>query len=404
VLVVVFKMPGVKDKVAIIGMGCTKFGEHWNKSVGDLIIEACYEAFEDAGVEPKDIQAAWLGTAWSGELGRTLAYPLKIGFIPITRVENRCASGHDAFINACYAIACGAFDLVLVCGAEKIKDTGLPIPGDYNPTTLYTSRVDTGFLPVTSWAHLALRYFHHYGIPIEEGRRILSKIAVKNHYNGSMAPKAQFQRRITLEEAMNAPIIAWPLGLYDCCGIADGAAAAILTRAELAKNYRDDYVLVKGVGMSSGMYQGQVMDDWDLVHVEENVRASRMAYAEAGIKNPKKELDVVEVHDCFTVHELVIYEDFGFSPRGKAKEDVDAGTFELKGELPVNADGGLKCFGHPLGASGLRMIYEVYKQLQGKADQRQVAIRNQRGMTHTCGGTPIDSHTAAIAILGLRGA
>ncbi|MEM2767523.1 MAG: acetyl-CoA acetyltransferase, partial [Candidatus Bathyarchaeia archaeon] len=381
-------MPGVKDKVAIIGMGCTKFGEHWDKNVGDLIIEACYEACEDAGIEPKDIQAAWLGTAWSGELGRTLAYPLKIGFIPITRVENRCASGHDAFINACYAVACGAFDLVLVCGAEKLKDTGLPIPGDYNPTTLYTSRVDTGFLPVTAWANLALRYFHHYGIPIEEGRRILSKIAVKNHYNGSLAPKAQFQRRITLEEALNAPMVAYPLALYDCCGIADGAAAAILTRAELAKNYRDDYVLVKGVGMSSGMYQGQVRDNWSLVHVEENVRAAKMAYAEAGIKNPRKELDIAEVHDCFTIHELVIYEDFGFSPRGKAKEDVDAGTFELKGELPVNADGGLKCFGHPLGASGLRMIYEVYKQLQGKAGQRQVAIRNQRGLTHTCGGTP----------------
>lgn len=397
-------MPGVKDKVAIIGMGCTKFDEHWDKSVGDLIVEACYEAFEDANVEPKDVQAAWWATAWSGELGRSLAYPLKLGYIPITRVENRCASGHDAFINACYAVACGAFDLVLVCGAEKLKDTGLPIPGDYNPTQLYTSRVDTGFLPVTAWAMLALRYFHHYGIPVEEGRRILSSIAVKNHFNGSLAPKAQFQRRITLEEALNAPIIAWPLGLYDCCGIADGAAAALITRAELAKNYREDYVLVKGVGMSSGMYQGQVQDDWSLIHVEENVRASRMAYAEAGIKNPRKEIDLAEVHDCFTIHELVIYEDFDFSPRGRAKEDVKSGTFELKGELPVNVDGGLKCFGHPLGASGLRMIYEAYKQLQGKAGQRQVELRNQRALTHTCGGTPVDSHTAAVAILGLRGA
>ena len=395
-------MPGVRDKVAIIGMGCTKFGEHWDKSIGDLIVEACYEAFEDAGIEPKDIQAAWWATAWSGELGRSLAYPLKLGYIPITRIENRCASGHDAFINACYAVACGAFDLVLVCGAEKLKDTGLPIPGDYNPTQLYTSRVDTGFLPVTAWAMLALRYFHHYGIPVEEGRRVLAKIAVKNHFNGSMAPKAQFQRRITLEEALNAPIVAWPLGIYDCCGIADGAAAAIITRADIAKNYRDDYVLVKGVGMSSGMYQGQMQDDWGLVHVEENVRASIMAYAEAGIKNPRKELDLAEVHDCFTIHELVIYEDFGFSPRGEAKQDVDAGTFELKGELPVNADGGLKCFGHPLGASGLRMIYEGYKQLQGKAGQRQVKIRNQKVLTHTCGGTPVDSHTAAITILGLK--
>lgn len=397
-------MPGVRDKVAVIGMGCTKFDEHWDKGIEDLIVEACYEAFEDAGAEPKDIQAAWWSTAWSGELGRSLAYPLKLGYIPITRVENRCASGHDAFINACYAVACGAFDLVLVCGAEKLKDTGLPIPGDYNPTQLYTSRVDTGFLPVTAWAQFALRYFHHYGIPIEEGKRILAKIAVKNHHNGSLNPKAQFQRRITLEKALNAPIIAWPLGLYDCCGIADGAAAAIITRVDLAKNYRDDYVLVKGVGMSCGIYQGQVQDDWSLTHVEENVRASRTAYAEAGIKDPRMDLDLVEVHDCFTIHELAIYEDFGFSPRGKATEDVDAGTFELKGELPVNTDGGLKCVGHPLGASALRMMYEVYKQLQGKAGQRQVEIKRQRGLTHTCGGTPVDSHTSAVAILGLRGA
>ena len=397
-------MPGVRNKVAIIGMGCTRFGERWDKSVGDLIVEACYEAFEDAGVEPKDIQAGWLSTVWSGELGRTLAYPLKIGFIPITRVENRCASGHDAFINACYAVACGAFDLVLVCGVEKLKDTGLPIPGDYNPTQLYSSRVDTGFLPATAWAMFALRYFHHYGIPVEEGKRILAKIAVKNHFNGSLSPKAQFQRRITIEQALNAPTVAWPLGLYDCCGIADGAAAAILPRADLAKNYKDDYVLVKGVGMASGMYQGQVMDDWSFVYVEENVRASKMAYAEAGIKDPRKEIDLAEVHDCFTIHELAIYEDLGFIPRGRAREGVEAGTFELKGELPVNTDGGLKCFGHPLGASGVRMIYEVYNQLQGKADQRQVELRNQMGLTHTCAGTPLDSHTAAVALLGLRGA
>ncbi len=397
-------MPGVRDKVAIIGMGCTKFGEHWDKDVKDLIVEACYEAFEDAGIEPKDIQAAWWSTARSGELGRSLAYPLKLGFIPITRIENRCASAHNAFIDACYAVACGAFDLVLVCGAEKLKDTGLPIPGDTNPTDLYTSRVDPRYLPVTPYAQFALRYFHHYGISIEEGRRILAKIAVKNHYNGSLNTKAQFQRKITLEEALNAPIVAWPLGLYDCCGISDGAAAAILTRAELAKDYRDDYVLVKGVGMSCGMYQAEVMDDWSMVHVEETLRAGQMAYKEAGITNPRKQLDLAEVHDCFTIHELVIYEDLGFSLRGKARDDVEAGTFELRGELPVNVDGGLKSFGHPVGASGLRMIYEVYKQLQGKAGPRQVRIKNQLGLTHTCGGTPIDSQTGAVVIVGLRGA
>ena len=202
---------------------------------------------------------------------------------------------------------------------------------------------------------------------------------------------------------MKAPIIAWPLGLYDCCGITDGAAAAIITTPEKARQYRDDYVLVKGIGMSCGMYQAEYRDDWSLTYIEENVRAAQMAYKEAGIENPRKQLDLAIVHDCFTITELVIYEDLGFSPRGKGPEDVEAGTFELRGELPVNTDGGLKCFGHPIGASGLRMMYESYKQLQGKAGPRQVEIRNQLGLTHTLGGSPIDSNTAAIAILGLRG-
>ncbi|MEM4700352.1 MAG: acetyl-CoA acetyltransferase [Candidatus Nezhaarchaeales archaeon] len=397
-------MPGVRDKVAIIGMGCTKFDEHWDKSIWDLVVEACYEAFEDAGVEPKDIQAAWWSSVIGGYLGRSLNYALKLDYVPVTRVENRCASGHDAFFNACYAVACGAYDMVLVCGAEKLKDAGIPIPGVVDPAEPYISRVDTRFPPPAAYAQLAIRYFTHYGYPIERGREILARIAVKNHYNGSLNPKAQFQRRITVEEALRAPIVAWPLGLYDCCGITDGAAAAIITTPEKARQYRDDYVLVKGIGMSCGMYQGEYLDDWSLTYIEENVRASRTAYREAGIENPRKQLDLAVVHDCFTITELVIYEDFGFSPRGKAPVDVEAGTFELRGELPVNTDGGLKCFGHPIGASGLRMMYEVYKQLQGKAGQRQVEIRNQLGLTHTLGGTPIDSNTSAVAILGLRGA
>jgi acetyl-CoA C-acetyltransferase len=397
-------MPGVRDKVAIIGMGCTKFDEHWDKSIWDLVVDACHEAFEDAGVEPKDIKAAWWSSIIGGYLGRSLNYALKLDYIPVSRVENRCASAHDAFINACYAVACGAYDLVLVCGAEKLKDAGIPIPGVVDPAEPYISRVDTRFPPPAAYAQLAVRYFTHYGIPIERGREVLARIAVKNHYNGSLNPKAQFQRAITLEEALKAPIVAWPLGLYDCCGITDGAAAAVITTPEKARQYRDDYVLVKGVGMSCGMYQGEYVDDWSLTSIEENVRASRMAYREAGIENPRKQLDLAIVHDCFTITELVIYEDFGFSARGQAPRDVEAGVYELKGELPVNTDGGLKCFGHPIGASGLRMMYEVYKQLQGKAGRRQVEVKNQLGLTHTLGGTPVDSNTAAVAILGLRGA
>ena len=295
-------------------------------------------------------------------------------------------------------MAAGVYDLVLVCGAEKLKDSGIPAAG-MDPTTPYTHRGDTLFVPPAAFAQLAQRYFHHYGIEPAEGKEILAKIAVKNHHNGTLTPKAQFQKEITIEQALKSPIVAPPLGLFDCCGVSDGGAAAIITRADLAKKYRDDYVLVKGFGVSTGHYQAQIEDDWDLVHVEENVRAARMAYEMAGIKNPRKELDLAIVHDCFTITELVICEDLGFSPPGKAKDDVNAGTFELTGELPVNTDGGLKCFGHPVGASGLRMLYEVYKQLQGKAGERQLKDP-KTGLVHGLGGTVIDSSTTAVIIVG----
>jgi len=391
-------MSGFSNEVAIIGMGCTRFGELWDKDIKDLIIDSCYEAFEDAGVKSRDIQAGWWSTMSSGEMGRTMAYPLKTDYIPITRVENRCAGGQDTFMNACFAVAAGVYDLVLVCGAEKLKDSGIAAAG-VDPTTPYTSRAETLFVPPAAFSQLAQRYFHHYGIDPKEGKEILARIAVKNHYNGSLTPKAQFQKEITIEQVLKAPIVAPPLGLFDCCGVSDGGAAAIITRADMAKKYRDDYVLVKGFGLSAGHFQAQVEDDWALDHIEETVRAAKMAYEMAGIKDPRKEIDLAVVHDCFTITELVIYEDLGFSPRGKAKDDVIAGTFELTGELPVNTDGGLKCFGHPVGASGLRMLYEVYKQLQGKAGKKQLE-NPKTGLIHGIGGTPIDSSTGAVVILG----
>jgi len=182
---------------------------------------------------------------------------------------------------------------------------------------------------------------------------------------------------------LNAPIVAWPLSMLDCCGVSDGAAAAIVTRTDLAKNFRADPIYIKSLTNVVGPYRDLITGGYDFAHVEENVRASKVAYAEAGIKNPRGELSVAEVHDCFTIHEMVIYEDLGWTR--SVREDIEAGTFTLKGELPVNTDGGLKCFGHPLGASGLRMQYEVYKQLQGKGGSRQV--KNPRlGLTHNLGG------------------
>ena len=391
-------MKGIRDKTAIIGMGCSKFGENWDRSAADMIIDAAYEAYEDAGVGPGDIQAAWFGTydSMSGLSGQALAEPLKLDYIPITRVENMCATGSDALRNACYGVASGACDIALALGVEKLKDsgyTGLP-DFEWQRRRGGTYR-DRSYSAPSHFAMMATKYFEKYGLTPDEGKRILAQIAVKNHHNGSLSPKAHFQREVTIKQVLQAPIIAWPLGLYDCCGVSDGAAAAIVTRADLAKNFRADPIYIKALQVSVGRGQGHMNPAFDWTHVEENVRAGKAAYAEAGITNPRKEIRIAEVHDCFTITELVIMEDLQFSLRGKAPEDTESGFFSLKGGLPVNSDGGLKCFGHPIGASGLRMMYEIYKQLQGKAGPRQV--KNPRlGLTHNLGGTPASASISVI--------
>ena len=387
-------MQGIKDRVAIIGMGCTSFGERWDAGHEDLLVEAVYEAYEDAGVNPKDVQAAWVGTVGSFNTGQALARSLKTDYIPITRVENACATATDAFRNASYAVAAGIYDIVLVAGVEKLKDSGFSglafgdAPG---------SDVTPSVPPPSQFALAATRYFHQYGIPYEEGKRVLAQIASKNHHNGTLNPKAHFQREVSVEQVLSAPMIAWPLGLYDCCGVSDGAAAAIITTPEIAKSFRQDYVLVKGLGLAVGSF-GMLREDWDFTHFPENVRAAQAAYQEAGITDPRQEIDLAIVHDCFTITELIIAEDLGFSPRGRGREDVENGSFTLEGDLPINTDGGLKCFGHPVGASGIRMIYEVYKQLQDKAGPRQIG-KADLGLTHNLGGRP-GSFTSSVAIFG----
>ena len=362
-------MAGIKDKVAIVGMGCTKFGENWEQEADDMIVEATYEALEDAGIELKDVQAAWAGTRYTGITGLRLSAPLKLQYIPVTRVENLCASGTEAIRGAAYAVAAGECDIALAVGFEKLKDSGLmglpSTPIKFHPIQEY-------LFPPANFAMMALKYFDHYKIDLLEGKRLLAQIAVKNHHNGNMAPKAHFHQEITVEQAMNAPEISRPLGLFDCCGVSDGAAAAIITRADIARSFRDDPIFIKALAICAGPRDGLISTDYDFIHIEENRRGAKMAYDRAEIKDPLKELSIAEVHDCFTITELTIYEDLGWCPIGKAKDYIDNGTFTLEGELPVNTDGGLKCFGHPIGASGLRMMYEVYKQLQGKAGPRQV--------------------------------
>jgi acetyl-CoA C-acetyltransferase len=398
-------MESIKDKVAIVGMGCTKFGENWNKSFDDMVIEAVYEAYEDAGIPPADIQAVWMGSYWSNipAPSQPLATTLKLDYKPITRLENMCATASDAFRNAAYAVASGAYDIVLAIGAEKLKDSGYSgLPTDDIAMGLVSTAPNTfrsrNFTAPGHFAMMATSYFNKYGLTPEEGRTMLAKIMVKNHHNGTMSPKAHFRREITVEQVLKAPIIAWPLGLFDCCGVSDGAAAAILVRKDLAKSFRPDPVFIKALQIAVGPSEGYMNPKHDWTSVKETYRAGLGAYEQAGIKNPRKEISMAEVHDCFSITEAIIYEDLQLSERGKCREDVEAGTFELNGELPVNMDGGLKCFGHPIGASGLRMVYELYKQIQGKAGDRQVK-NPTLGLAHNLGGTP-GGATISVSIVG----
>lgn len=395
---------GIRDKVAIVGMGCTRFGELWGKTAEDLVVEAVGEALEDAGIERKELQAAWLSTCFEevhlGKSGVPLATVLKLPFIPVTRVENFCASGTESFRGACYAVASGAYDIALAVGVEKLKDTGYGgLPSFGASMGPFNRLILPNYTAPGAFAMMATRYFARYGICADEGRRALAHISVKSHANGALNPKAHLRREVTEEQVLDAPMIAWPLGLFDCCGVSDGAAAAIVTTPEVARSLRDDPVWVKALQISATSGEELMYSSWDGTHVETTVRAAVRAYEEAGVRDPRGELSMLEVHDCFSITELVTYEDLQISPRGRAIDDVMDGFYDLDGSIPCQPDGGLKCFGHPIGASGIRMIYEVYKQLQGKAGERQIKDP-KLGLTHNLGGIPPMS-ICSVGIFGL---
>ncbi len=375
---------GIKDRVAIIGMGCTKFGEHWDKGVDDLVVEAAYEAYESAGVDPDDIDAYWLGTMGSGISGLTLSEPLKIQYKPVTRVENMCATGSESLRQAAYAVASGAYDIVMAIGVEKLKDSGYSgLVGNRPPN----DGTEGNMTAPASFSLLAPAYFKKYGLDAEKGKDVLSRIAWKNHRNGARNPKAQFQKEVPIEAIRNSPKIADPLGIMDCSGVSDGSAAAIVVRAEDAHKYCKDPIYIKALSFVAGPAEGPLRQDYDFTTFPEVVASAADAYRQAGVTNPREQLSLAEVHDCFTPTELVLMEDLGFSKRGTAWQDVMDGFFDLEGKLPVNPDGGLKSFGHPIGASGLRMMYEMWLQLRGHAGPRQ--LKSPRlGLTHNLGGAP----------------
>ena len=379
---------GIRDKVAIVGMGCTNFGEHWDKSTDDMLIESSSAALASAGVTLGDIDAFWLGTMGSGLSGLTLSRPLKIQHKPVTHVENYCATGSEAFRNACYAVASGAYDIAMAIGVEKLKDSGysgLVVGAPANDGTGATVTAPASF------SLLAPAYAKKYGVDDQELKDVMTRIAWKNHKNGALNPRAQFRKEVSKETIACSPLVAGPLGIFDCSGVSDGSAAAIIVRAEDAHKYTDKPLYVKALSFVAGPASGPIDPSYDYTSFEEVVHSAEDAYAQAGITNPRAELAMAEVHDCFTPTELVLMEDLGFSERGHAWTDVNAGVFALDGELPVNPDGGLKSFGHPVGASGLRMHYENWLQLRGKApEDRQIVLDPTRpyGLVQNLGGYP----------------
>ncbi len=377
---------GIRDRVAIVGMGCTKFAEHWDRGLDDLIIDASGQAFGAAGIGKDDVDAYWLGTATSGMSGITLARPLQLQGKPVTRVENYCTTGSEALRAAAYAVASGAYDIAMAVGAEKVKDAGYQGLNAANPPGDGTARTLTA---AAMFSMVAPAYCAKYGVPEEQMADVLASISAKNHYNGARNPKAQFQREMSKEAICASPRVAGRLGVFDCAGVADGAAAAIVVRAEDATRYTDKPIYLKALSFAAGSGSGLIDPDFDYTHFPECEAAAKDAYRQSGITDPLHQLLLAEVHDCFTPTELVLMEDLGFAERGTAWKEVLAGTFALDGELPVNPDGGLKSFGHPVGASGLRMHYECWLQLRGEATpERQLRSDRKLALVHNLGGYP----------------
>jgi acetyl-CoA C-acetyltransferase len=398
---------GIRDKVAILSMGCSRFGERWDASADDLMLEAFNEALAESGIQKSQIGAAWFGVCLEeNNVGKTsvpLAQALRLPGIAATRVENACATGSEAFRGAAYAIASGAYDFVLALGVEKLKDTGyggLPVRtrGVNNDLWLPNSTAPGAF------AQLASAYAAKHGIDKGDLKRAMAHVSVKSHDNGALNPKAHLRNRITEEDVLKAATIAAPLGLYDCCGVSDGAACAILTTPEIAQALQPDQELVtiKALDLSVSNGEEASFTQWDGASIATARRAVATAYASAGVTNPRSQIHMAEVHDCFSITEAVLMEDLGFSQPGRMVNDILDGVFDRNGALPVQPDGGLKCFGHPIGASGLRMVYEIYQQLLGRAGDRQLQ-KIDLGLAQNLGGHP-HQNVCSVSIVGRYGA
>ncbi len=353
----------LRKKVAVVGAGLIDFGEHFSLSLEDMIEQAYLKALAsvDKGLDPKEIEAAWFGTVYPvmGNSGLVLSHATGLFDIPVTRVENACATGSDAFRQACLAVASGVYDVALVVGAEKMHDEPGGLIQRADLKRLWLGR------GVTMPAFFGLRatsYMHKY----EVTREGVALVSVKNHHNGSLYPHAHLRFECSLEDVLKAPYVSYPLGLYDCCPITDGAAAVIVCHAQIARRYTDDPVYVLGSGLSMDSF----VRGGDLTSFPATQRAAHQAYEMAGVG--PEDIDVAEIHDCFSITELISYEDLGFARPGEGVKLLEECRVHLEGERPVNPSGGLLAKGHPLGATGVAQIVELYEQLRGEAGPVQV--------------------------------
>jgi len=385
-------------EVAVIGVGCTTFGEKWNISFRDLFVQAGALALEDARVSGEQIGAMYVGNMSAGRfieqehIGALIAdyAGLATTHIPSTRVEAACASGGLSFRQAFISVASGIEDIVVAAGVEKMTDVASGT--SVEALAGAADREWEGFVGATFpglYAMIANDYMNRYPLTREQ----LAQVAVKNHYNGARNPIAQFQQEITLETVLKSTLVADPLRLFDCSPITDGAAAVILAPLEMARDFTDTPVKVLASSQASDTIA--LHDRRDISTLDATVAAGKRAFAMSGLT--PKDIDLVEVHDCFTIAEICAIEDLGFCRKGEAGRFTEEGATALHGDLPVNTSGGLKACGHPVGATGIKQICEVVMQLRGEAGKRQIDGA-RIGMTHNVGGT---GATVAVHILGV---
>ena len=385
--------------VAVIGVGQTKYGDQPNLGAGELFAQAFTDAVADAnkGFDTKLIQEAYVGTlgVGGGQLGNFAAVigeAAKITGVPITRVENACASSGFAFRSAFLAIASGVCDVALAAGVEKMRDLPpdrlrywLGVSGDTEWERL------AGMTFAGVYALMAQRHIHQYGTKEEQ----LHMVAVKNHKYGADNPKAQLQRAITLDQANKSATVCHPLRLFDCCPTSDGASAALLCDAEMAKQFTDTPIRILGVG--AGTDRLALFQREDFATLEATTHAAKQAYQMAHLE--AKDISLAEVHDCFTIAEIMAYEDLGFCKKGEGGRFIEEGQTYIGGRIPVNASGGLKSKGHPIGATGVGQIYEITNQLRGKVEKKTRQVPNAKfGLAHNVGGS---GATATVHVLGV---